>query len=78
MKPYGIPRHPDVENPDLVDLRVYALKSSRGRLPSLGGDRKNSIRKSSIKRNTRVRWKRKARKAAKDIVLSELKNESIL
>lgn len=77
MKPYGIPRHPDVENPDLVDLRVYALKSSRGRLPSLCGDRKNSIRTSSVKRNTRVQWKRKARKKAKTAVLVELRDGGI-
>lgn len=72
MKPYGIPRNLNVENPDLVDIRLYAFKSSRSRLESKGGDVKNSFHNSSAKRNTRRIWKKKERKSAKVGVRSTL------
>ena len=50
MKPYGIPRNFCAACPDPVDGVLYAVKSSKLRLPGPGGDRKNSVWNSSTKR----------------------------
>jgi len=67
MKPYGIPRHPDIDSPDLADIHLYGLKSSISRIPGKNGDIKNSFRASKNKRNTRRIWKKKARIASKNM-----------
>jgi hypothetical protein len=54
MKPYGIPRVPEIECPDLVDLHIFALKASKGNI-------KNTFKSSISKRATRRIWKKKAR-----------------
>jgi len=51
MKPYGIPRHPDVECPDKVDITYYGLA------PSRHGEKRRSLPKRRVRRY----WKRKAR-----------------
>ena len=65
MKAYGIPRHPDVESPDCVDIKTYGFKSSVSRCKSKSGDVKNSFRSSRAKRTIRRLWKKKARAANK-------------
>ena len=51
MKPYGVPRYPDVEYPDKVDITYYGLA------PSRHGER----RRSSVKKTSRRYWKHRAR-----------------
>ena len=51
MKPYGVPRHPDVECPDKVDITYYGLA------PTKHGEK----RKPSVKTTARRYWKRIAR-----------------
>jgi len=65
MKAYGVPRDKDVENPDLLDIKLYGLKSSSGRLVGKGGDIKNSFRNVKSKAASRRIWKKKARSAQK-------------
>ena len=51
MKAYGLPRDDNVENPDVVDIHRYGLKSSAGNFAGKGGDIRSSHKKSSNKRN---------------------------
>jgi len=71
MKGYGLPRYPDIEAPDLVDIGVYGLKTSTGQLLSKGGDYHGSTR--TNKRNKARRfWKKQARITAKRNIYKEL------
>lgn len=63
MKPYGVPRYPDVECPDKVDITVYGLA------PHRHGEK----RRSSVKRWARRRWKKVARKLNK-LLCKEIDN----
>jgi len=58
MKPYGVPRNHDIENPDVGDIQAYGLKSSTGRY-----DDRGYIKNKSAKRATRRIYKRAARRA---------------
>lgn len=66
MKAYGLPRNPEVESPDVGDIKSYGLKSSTGRYKEKGGDYKGYTRSSKAKRATRRIFKKAARRAAKD------------
>lgn len=60
MKPYGLPRHKDVEAPDIGDIKVYGLKTSAGGKDYFRGRKRQ-------KAATRRRWKRKARQVNKKL-----------
>ena len=64
MKGYGLPRRWELSCPDLVDINLYGLKSSKSRVPK-HGTIKNSFRNSKAKRDTRRIWKKKTRAAQK-------------
>lgn len=72
MKFYGQPRLKDIENPDLVDISKFGLKSSKSRCKSKSGDIKNSFRNSDAKRTTRRIWKKKERQHASHDISKEL------
>lgn len=61
MKPYGL--NP-TEHPDVGDIQNEGRKSSIGRLPGKGGDRK-SYQKPAKKRASRRVYKRRARQQGK-------------
>lgn len=61
MKPYGIPRVPELDRPDCVDIQRFGLKSSKSRVKNKSGVRKNSFRNVSAKRRTRRYWKKRER-----------------
>jgi hypothetical protein len=63
MKPYGVPRVPEIVNPDVADIQKFGLKSSIGRVVGKGGDIK-CYQKPNQKASSRRIWKKKARKAA--------------
>jgi len=71
MKAYGLPRALDIEHPDLMDIRVYGLKSSTGQIRSKGGDYRGH-NKSKTRNAARAVWKGKARAAAKQNIRKEL------
>jgi hypothetical protein len=60
MKPYGIPRDPELEYPDVGTIQTYGFKSSCGRLPGKSGDYRPYICCVDKARTRRI-WKRKAR-----------------
>jgi|SaaInl4_150m_RNA_FD_contig_61_270367_length_454_multi_1_in_0_out_0_1 hypothetical protein len=64
MRGYGLPRHKDVECPDLVDIRVYGLKTSTGQIKSKGGDYRGST-KTKLRNESRRRLKKNERNGAK-------------
>ena len=65
MKAYGVPRNPDVESPDLVDIQTYGLKSSDSRVKGKCGDIKNSFRNTKNKAKARRIWKKRERQNSK-------------
>jgi len=66
MRGYGLPRYGDVENPDVVDIRLYGLKTS------IGGRR---YQKPFAKKCSRRIWKRKERALAKKYCKDAFKEE---
>jgi len=71
MKGYGLPRTLDMESPDLLDIQVYALKTSTGQIKSKGGDYRGSVKRKNRVRNRRM-WKKIARNQAKRALYNEL------
>lgn len=71
MKPYGIPRTPDLISPDIADIQEYGLKSSTGRLP--GKPYKSYIRDSRARKRARRRWKKSERQRQKNILRDQSK-----
>ena len=71
MKGYGLPRNLDIEFPDLLDIQVYALKTSTGQIKSKGGDYRGSVKTKNRIRNRRY-WKKLARTHAKRDLYNEL------
>lgn len=71
MKPYGIPRVPELEWPDVVDIQKFARPSRAGRIFRADGDYKSYIRNSSTRKSIRRYWKKKARNAGKREVYNE-------
>lgn len=61
MKPYGLPRILDLIQPDCADINLYALKSSSSHIKGKGGDIRNSVRNSAVKRATRRIYKKRIR-----------------
>lgn len=66
MKPYGVPRVFDLEDPhyDMIDVRRVGGKSSKGRNAGKGGDVRNS-QHSKNKQDTRRIWKGRERQNTK-------------
>ncbi|HAM52833.1 MAG TPA: hypothetical protein DCP92_19850 [Nitrospiraceae bacterium] len=60
MKPYGIPRDPELEYPDISTIQTYGFKSSCGCLPGKSGDYRPYLCGANKARTRRI-WKRKAR-----------------
>lgn len=73
MKPYGIPRVPELDFPDVYDIKKFGFASHIGRLPGKSGDFRPYIRGTN-KASTRRIWKRKARAEGKSIIRKELQN----
>lgn len=63
MKPYGLPRYDNVENPDIDDIKTYGLKTS------VGG--KDYFKNKKAKKRIRRIFKRKARAESKQIIEEE-------
>lgn len=74
MKPYGIPRLPELEFPDVVDVQRFRGKSSCGRLAGKSGDFRPYIRGNN-KAATRRYWKRKARATGRAEIQAGLNEE---
>lgn len=72
MKPYGIPRNRLWIYPDMGDILELGLKSCHARRRGRSGDIKGGTRDSKQKRQTRRRFKRLARLANRQAVLSGL------
>jgi len=70
MKAYGVPRHPDIDAPDLLDIAVYGMKTSTGQLESKGGDFRGST-KTKRRNKARRHWKKQARNDAKRNIYKE-------
>jgi hypothetical protein len=66
MRGYGLPRHDDVENPDVADIKLYGLKTSTG------GRRYQS---SSAKKSSRRIWKKRERDLAHEYCKENFKEE---
>lgn len=62
---YGLPRNDDVANPDVVDIRLYGLKTSIG---------DKCYQKPYAKISSRRIWKKKERRRAKDEIESIMKD----
>lgn len=64
MKPYGIPRDPELEYADVATIQKYGGKSSCGRIAGHSGDYRPYIRGANKARTRRI-WKRNARTAGR-------------
>lgn len=73
MKPYGVPRVPEIEYPDVADIQRLGLASHCGRIPGKSGDYRPYIRGQNKARTRRI-WKRKARAAGRASVIEGLQN----
>ena len=71
MRPYGIPRVPEVEFPDVGDIQLFGFKGSCGRFAGKSGDYRPYIRGNN-KAATRRIWKRKARAAGRAAIYEAL------
>ena len=69
MKPYGIPRDPELEYPDVGTIQAYGFKSSVGRIAGKSGDYRPYIC-GAHKARTRRLWKRKARAEGKAAIMA--------
>ncbi len=65
MKAYGVPRVPEIVNPDLADIYRFGFKSSISRCKKKNGDIPNSFHNSKSKAQSRRTWARKARAEGK-------------
>ena len=71
MKPYGIPRVPEVDkHPDLGDIHRFGFKSSLSRVKRKGHI-KNSFHRPTSKASSRRIWKKLARRNGKKIAQEE-------
>jgi hypothetical protein len=68
MKPYGVPRDPELVFPDVQTIHQYGLASRWGHLPGLSGVRR-AIQHSANKRKSRRLWKKLARRINKMVAL---------
>ncbi|MGO9019630.1 MAG: hypothetical protein ACLQVJ_14900 [Syntrophobacteraceae bacterium] len=60
MKPYGIPRDPELEYPDIATIQKFAFKSCCGRIAGRRDDFRPYVCGANKARTRRI-WKRKAR-----------------
>lgn len=72
MKPYGIPRDPELEYPDNGTLHLYALKSSVGSIKTKSGEYKSYFKSSAGKHRTRRIWKKRQRRIFKQKLRKKL------
>ncbi len=70
MKPYGMPRVPELEYPDVADIQHFGLASHVGRIAGKSGDFHSYTRSAAAKASTRRYYKRIARAAGKKECLS--------
>lgn len=68
MKAYGLPRHNELNGPDLIDIQTYGLKSSKSRIRGKCGDIRNSFRNIKAKSRIRRYWKKIERLKAKESI----------
>lgn len=66
MKAYGVPRVPDLECPDIADIKLFGLKSAIGTLRQKGGDFKGYFKNKKAKAEARRVWKKKERQKQKE------------
>ena len=71
MKPYGLKKRVNVENPDIGDILEAGFKSSIGNLPGKGGDYR-SCQHTKNKRRSRRIWKKLARRKNKNVCRYEI------
>jgi hypothetical protein len=71
MKPYGIPRVPELEFPDVGDIQKFAMPSRAGRIAREDRIYKSYIRGSAKRQAARRYWKKKAHNAGKREVYNE-------
>ena len=69
MKPYGIPRHKEVESPDVADIQRYGMKSCIGKLK---GDQHAYTRSAERRRQTRRFFKKTERMRSKQFIRTEI------
>ena len=71
MRPYGLPRVPEFEFPDVADIGCAGFKSSVGCLPGKGGEYRG-IQRSKNRQSARRIWKRRARRDGRAEIRSAL------
>jgi len=78
MKPYGIPRDPELDFPDVGTITKYALKSAIGKPRGISGDFKGYL-KGGSNRKQRVRriWKKMERSRIKRQMAAEISDGSV-
>jgi hypothetical protein len=69
MRPYGIPRHLEVEFPDVADIQRYGMKSCVGKLK---GDQHSYTRSAESRRQTRRFFKKSERMSSKQFIRTEI------
>ena len=67
MKAYGLPRHKDIEYPDVADIQQYGLASHVGRVKTESKEYKSYTRKAIKRREVRRYWKKLARRFNKSL-----------
>lgn len=72
MKPYGLPRDKDIEDPDVVDIQNYGLNSSTGKFKTKSGEYKSYIRSTKKRHKTRLFFKRKERLLGKKLCVENI------
>jgi hypothetical protein len=67
MKGYGLPMTKDLDgHPDVLDLKLYGLKTSRGSSTGRNGERRTQyFNTKTAKRNARRIWKKRGRHQSK-------------
>lgn len=69
MKPYGIPRHLEVEFPDVADIQRYGMKSCIGKLKD---DQHSYTRSAEQRQKTRRFFKKSERMCSKQFIRNEI------
>lgn len=72
MRAFGLPRSDDVANPDVGDIKNFALKSSTGRFREKGGDFKPYTRSAKARRATRRIYKKAERARVNNSIRAEV------
>ena len=72
MKPYGVPRDPELQWPDKQTIKQYGLKPSIGQFPGKSGDYHSCTHSAQSRNATRRHWKKRERVIGKKIIKTEL------